>query len=95
LSLISLIMWTYLVVQIKGLFANWRYSSVGIRIEDKSAIWVNSGVDVWLRYVCLSVWLAQLVEALAVLTHVCSCVQEVRVRYPEQTSSTLASIPPG
>jgi len=46
-------------------------------------------------YVYVSVWLAQLVKALAALTHVCSCVQEVRVRSPEQTSSTLASIPPG
>jgi len=43
----------------------------------------------------LSVWLAQLVKALAALTHVRSHVQEVRVRSPEQTSSTLASIPPG
>jgi len=44
---------------------------------------------------CLSVWLAQLVKALAALIHVRLCVQEVRVRTPEQTSSTLASIPPG
>jgi len=43
----------------------------------------------------VSVWLAQLVKALAALTHVRSCVQEVRVRSPEWTSSTLASIPPG
>jgi len=34
-------------------------------------------------------------SALAALTHVRSCVQEVRVRSPEQTSSTLVSIPPG
>jgi len=43
----------------------------------------------------MSVWLAQLVKALVAPTHVRSCVQEVRVRSPEQTSSTLASIPPG
>jgi len=42
-----------------------------------------------------SVWLAQLVRALAALTHVRSCVQEVRVRSPERTSLTLASIPSG
>jgi len=42
-----------------------------------------------------SVWLAQLVKALAALTHVRPCVQEVRVRSPEQTSLTLASISPG
>jgi len=40
------------------------------------------------------VWLAQLVEALAALTHIRSCVQEVRVQSSELTSSTLASIPP-
>jgi len=39
--------------------------------------------------------LAQLVKALADPTHVRTCVQEVRVRSPEQTSWTLASIPPG
>jgi len=43
----------------------------------------------------LTVWLAQLVKALAAPTHVRSSVQEVRVRSPERTSSTLASIPPG
>jgi len=43
----------------------------------------------------LSVWLAQLIKALAAPTYVHSCVQEVTVRSPEQTSSTLASIPPG
>jgi len=43
----------------------------------------------------LSVWLAQLVKALAALTHVRSCVREAQVRFPERTSSTLASIPPG
>jgi len=37
-----------------------------------------------------SVWLAQLVRALAAPTHVHSCVQEVRVRSPERTSLTLA-----
>jgi len=43
----------------------------------------------------VSVWLAQLVKALAALKHVRSCVHEVRVQSPEQTNSTLASIPPG
>jgi len=43
----------------------------------------------------LSVWLAQLLRALAAPTHVRSCVQEVRVRSPERTSLTLASIPSG
>jgi len=43
----------------------------------------------------VSVWLAQLVRALATPTHVRSCVQEVRVRSPERTSLTLASIPSG
>jgi len=43
----------------------------------------------------ITVWLAQLVKALATPTHVRSCVQEVRVRSPERTSLTLASIPPG
>jgi len=42
-----------------------------------------------------SVWLAQLVRALAAPTHVRSCVQEVRVRSSERTSLTLASIPSG
>jgi len=46
------------------------------------------------RYV-MSVWLAQMVEALVAPTHVRLCVQEVRVRSPERTSSTLAFIPPG
>jgi len=45
--------------------------------------------------ICSSVWLAQLVKALAAPTHDRSCVQEVQVRSPERTSSTLASIPPG
>jgi len=44
-------------------------------------------------HVCLAI--AQLVMALTAPMHVHSCVQEVRVRSPEQTSSTLASIPPG
>jgi len=42
-----------------------------------------------------TVWLAQLVRALAAPTHVRSCVQEVWVRSPELTSSTQASIPSG
>jgi len=42
----------------------------------------------------LSVCLAQLVEALAAPTHIRSCVQEIRVRFPEQTKANLASIPP-
>jgi len=51
---------------------------------------------VHLLLVCtLSVWLAQLVKTLAAPTHVRSCVQEIRVRSPERTSSTLASIPLG
>jgi len=33
--------------------------------------------------------------ALAAPTHVRSCVEGVRVRSPEQTSSTLDAIPPG
>jgi len=45
-------------------------------------------------YIVLA-WLAQLIKALAAPTHVRSCVQEVRVRSPERTSSTLASISPG
>jgi len=36
-----------------------------------------------------SVWLAQLVEALAAPTHVSSCVQAVWVRSLERTCSTL------
>jgi len=40
----------------------------------------------------MSVWPAQLVKALAAPTHVRSCVQEVRVRSPERTSSTLAAL---
>jgi len=43
----------------------------------------------YIRYIV--VWLIQLVKALAALTHVRSCVQEVQVRSPEQTSVTLAS----
>jgi len=43
----------------------------------------------------IPVWLAQLVEALATPTHVRSYVLHVQVRFPEQTSSTLASIPTG
>jgi len=46
------------------------------------------------HYTCL-LSAAQLVKALAAPTHVRSCVQEVRIRSPEQTSSTLASITPG
>jgi len=37
----------------------------------------------------------QLVKALAAPIHTRSRVQVVRVQSPEQTSSTLASIPPG
>jgi len=43
----------------------------------------------------MSAWLAQLVRAFVAPTHVRSCVQEVRVRSPERTSLTLASIPSG
>jgi len=46
-------------------------------------------------YIYIYGWLAQLVKALDAPTHVRSCVQEVRVRSPEQTSSALAFIPPG
>jgi len=52
-------------------------------------------LQLWHSVYIMSVWLAPLVKALAAPTHVRSCVQEVRVRSPERTSSTLASIPPG
>jgi len=48
-----------------------------------------------LRRVRRSVWLAQLVKALAAPTHVRSCVQEVDVRSRKPTNLTLPSIPPG
>ena len=43
----------------------------------------------------MSVWLAQLVKSLAAPTHVHSCVQEIRVQFPEQTILTQDSIPSG
>jgi len=57
-------------------------------------------VGIWTKLIegsiqFVSVWLAQLVRALAAQTHVRSCVQEVRVRSRERTSLTLASIPLG
>jgi len=55
----------------------------------------HSNVFSWYLSWQQSVWLAQLVRALAAPTHVRSCVQEVRVRSPERTSLTLASIPSG
>jgi len=53
------------------------------------------GVDMTRLYQSSSVWLAQLVRALAAPTHVRSCSQEVRVRSPERTSLTLVSLPSG
>jgi len=53
----------------------------------------GSSIQLFLGILHTSVWLALLVKALAARTHVRSCVQEVQVRYPERTSSTLASIP--
>ena len=41
--------------------------------------------------ISLSVWLAQLVKALAAPAHVHSCVQEARVQSPGQTISTQDS----
>jgi len=61
--------------------------------NNNSTIYIVSLTE--LSRLALLVWLAQLVKALAAPTHVRSFVQEVRVRSLEQTSSTLASIPPG
>jgi len=64
-----------------------------IRFSDK--LFVFFGLFYFIFGPELAVWLAQLVTTLAAPTHVRSCVQEVRVRSPERTSSTLASVPPG
>jgi len=64
-------------------------------VDETDAMIIDSHVNLPLQRVCGYVWLAQLVTALAALTHVRSCVQEVRVRSPEQTSSNPAYIPPG
>jgi len=74
----------------------WR-SCMTFHVQERSLIprhsWLRYGTNYHHQY--LSVWLAQLVKALAAPTHVHSCVQEVWVRSPKWTSSTLASIPPG
>jgi len=53
-------------------------------------------INIIVTTVCQLIPIPQLVEAVAAPTHVWSCLLEVQeYNSPEQTRSTLASIPPG
>jgi len=86
------------------MFANETKTTVHSIVQLKLYLFIYLNIIMWhskkeqlvTRYIKIrSVWLAQLVRALASSTHVRSCVQEDRFRSPERTSLTLAAISPG
>jgi len=80
--------------QVKYMPRRHCYARVGMFFTcvDRHTMSQQLTARIWRTHV---IWLAQVVKDPAAPKRVRLWVQEVRVRTPERTSSTLASIPPG